>query len=138
MSEMILDSLFLITVYPLAEQRKVVHDFMAAVVAGFSHDGRTHRVRWMHDITKFGGSCSLHFRVSADYFLVLRSTDAKYLGGGVKRIQLTVRAKQDLEDVAQALRAVSEVDQVDIYRELQLCTAALHGANVSKNGRLVL
>ncbi|VFR11815.1 hypothetical protein SPFM8_00183 [Salmonella phage SPFM8] len=35
MSEMILDSLFLITVANIAEQRKVVHDFMAAVVAGF-------------------------------------------------------------------------------------------------------
>ncbi|VFR11816.1 hypothetical protein SPFM8_00184 [Salmonella phage SPFM8] len=47
----------------------------------------------MHDITKFGYPLSLHFRVSADYFLVLRSTFSQYLGGGVKRIQLTVRAK---------------------------------------------
>ncbi|VFR13220.1 hypothetical protein SPFM12_00190 [Salmonella phage SPFM12] len=35
MSEMILDSLFLITVANINKKRKVVHDFMAAVVAGF-------------------------------------------------------------------------------------------------------
>ncbi|VFR11817.1 hypothetical protein SPFM8_00185 [Salmonella phage SPFM8] len=33
---------------------------------------------------------------------------------------------------------MSEVDQVDIDAKLQLCTAALHGANVSKNGDLEL
>ncbi|VFR10930.1 hypothetical protein SPFM15_00185 [Salmonella phage SPFM15] len=131
MSEMILDSLFTKFGYPLAEQRKVVHDFMAALRSTFSHDGRTHRVRWMHDIRAKHGSCSLHFRVSADYFLVQVDIDAKYLGGGVKRIQLTVSKNGDLEDVAQALRAVSEVDRRMFYRELQLCTAALHGANVS-------
>ncbi|VFR13221.1 hypothetical protein SPFM12_00191 [Salmonella phage SPFM12] len=90
----------------------------------------------MHDITKFGYPLAEHFRVSADYFLVLRSTFSHDGRGGVKRIQLTVRAKHGSCSLPQALRAVSEVDQVDIDAKYLVCTAALHGANVSKNGDL--
>lgn len=32
---------------------RVSADYFLVLRSTFSHDGRTHRVRWMHDITKF-------------------------------------------------------------------------------------
>ncbi|VFR11488.1 hypothetical protein SPFM6_00195 [Salmonella phage SPFM6] len=106
MSEMILVHDITKFGYPLAEQRKVVHDYFLVLRSTFSHDGRTHRVRWKLTVRAKHGSCSLHFRVSADSEVDQVDIDAKYLGGGVKRIRANVSKNGDLEDVAQALRAV--------------------------------
>lgn len=46
---------------------RVSADYFLVLRSTFSHDGRTHRVRWMHDFTKFGYPLAEQRKVVHDF-----------------------------------------------------------------------
>ena len=46
---------------------RVSADYFLVLRSTFSHDGRPHRVRWMHDITKFGYPLAEQRKVVHDF-----------------------------------------------------------------------
>ncbi|EBO6938190.1 hypothetical protein DYJ24_01235 [Salmonella enterica] len=46
---------------------RVSADYFLVLRSTFSHDGRTHRVRWMHDIAKFGYPLAEQRKVVHDF-----------------------------------------------------------------------